>query len=406
MADQYPARVTGPRDDADPADELDLAFSRVQVGLRQALVSAGCDPARPQEVARRLNVSRNLTWKVSRALRTDVLGAIKLLPGRGGLDILLTAVAGAGGAPQVVQSAHQAVAEYFAAVERHAGDRSTLALMLDARSDPLGEPLEQARRLAFRGNSGVWGVQAQVRATSIVVAPNRTDPRTVDLAVVGGVIEFRRLRPTARWPLFRQRAYDDTGVSQAIREEPLDPDPHPTHAFLLSRFCSGNVPRIDIARTPMGTVYEAAEGPEGNPGAFTCYFGTMTRRNAPRYRTPTDDHAELYSEVSLPAAAMQFDVLVHRDIPIDGMPDATVRHAQSVTGWGGPLPLPVRDMLRELDPDAAGASSLVPGYAALLDLTMSRGPWERREFRVFRFEIRYPPMHSAALLAFPLREAP
>lgn len=392
--------------------QLDLTFINLQSALSAALLAAGCDPAKPQQVARDLDISRNLTWKVSKALQTDLNAAMKHLPGREGLGILITALEDRRIPTTLVHAAHHAAETYYDAVELHAGDRATLALMLDAQGDRLSEPLEHARRLSFRGNSGVWGVQARARTTTIAVAPNAADPAHVDLALVGGVVDFRRLRHSARWPLFRQHAYDDTGTTQPDRHEPLIPPGDPRHdpdaPMLLRPFCSVPPPQIEIHRTARGTVYEAAEGPQGNQGTFSCYFGTMTRSAAPRYQTRVDKHAELYSEVTLPAESMQFDVFIHKTIPIAGLPEASLRHMQSHSGWAGEHALPISESLVELDTaqGLAPTSHALANYPLLVDTILAQGPWHLADFRAFRFHIAYPPMHSSAVIRFPLQPHP
>jgi hypothetical protein len=51
--------------------EARQALHEVRGALAEVYASAGADPAEPQGVARRYNLNRNLTWKLSRVLRSD-----------------------------------------------------------------------------------------------------------------------------------------------------------------------------------------------------------------------------------------------------------------------------------------------------------------------------------------------
>ena len=71
------------------SDDLKQVLQGLRGALTDALSTIGVDPARPQEVARRLGLHRNLTWKVSKIVTsTDVFSAVPHVPGRTGMQIL------------------------------------------------------------------------------------------------------------------------------------------------------------------------------------------------------------------------------------------------------------------------------------------------------------------------------
>lgn len=137
-----------------------------------------------------------------------------------------------------------------------------------------------------------------------MVAPNRENPQLIDASLVAGWLDFRRLRTDARWVLFRERAYSDAATP------PLE-----EHPSLMREFCSSRLPEIRIEQTENARIYELAEGPIGNEGAFTYYSCWRTRGLGSRYRTPEDDHGEFAAQISAPVETLVFDMLVHRDLP-------------------------------------------------------------------------------------------
>jgi hypothetical protein len=106
-------------------------------GLRGALLelyrAVGADPTRPQEVSRRFNLNKNLTWKVARIIGAEeAFTAVPLIPGPGGLDILLDAMSQAGAPSDALTRVREAIEEFDRMIELHTGDRNQLELVLDS----------------------------------------------------------------------------------------------------------------------------------------------------------------------------------------------------------------------------------------------------------------------------------
>src|SRR5262245_28706947 len=171
---------------------LTAAFQNLRRGLTLIHSVVKVDPAEPQEMARRLRVNRNLTWKVSRALcTTDLYQAMQHLPGDEGLEIFVRAAVKAGAPESLANEVDRARGAFEEVIEAHVGGRSNLELFLDSMGgEGSGERLEQCRRLAFRGNSGVLGVQARARLAVILVAPAATNAAHLDLGHIHGMLGF------------------------------------------------------------------------------------------------------------------------------------------------------------------------------------------------------------------------
>src|SRR5262245_24706325 len=111
----------------------------------------------------------------------------------------------------------------------------------------------------------VWGVQVRVRLLTVVVGltPGRDD--ATDAVQLGGLIGFRRLRPTARWRIARAQAYDDKGGLLTPGMEPFSPQNGVLHApLLVPEFCSPNMPPIEAVSGPDGVELMLPGGPVGN----------------------------------------------------------------------------------------------------------------------------------------------
>src|SRR5690242_2835206 len=138
---------------------------RARIGqLRTAFMelydSIAVDPESPQEVARTLRLNKTLTWNVARLLQgADALAAVNHVPGSSSLEKVIQATAKHGANAQVVAKARDAVRDFHQMIESHAGDRHTLDLIIDGTPGEEGGTLELSRKLAFRGNSGLYGVQ-------------------------------------------------------------------------------------------------------------------------------------------------------------------------------------------------------------------------------------------------------
>jgi hypothetical protein len=393
--------------------DLTEVFLNLRRALREMIDAAGADISAPGEVARLLGLNRNLTWKLAKVVgEADIYAALQHLPGQEGLEIVASTLGRAGVAPSYIEAFKAAIDAFEAFVRQHAGDRNTFDLILDGMAGAgSGEYLEQSRKLAFRGNSGLWGLQCKVRSSTNIIAPNRDDPDMLDVCRVAGVVGFRRLRPGIRWPLFRPRQYHDDGttVETNPNEESLDPSAPKDSPGFLRDFCS-NMPQIHALPGRNGWDIETGDGPVGNLGAFTCFFGRLVRKTFPRYFTPRDPYLTLLCNVTMPVETMHFDVIVHKELESLGSP--RVMLLASFDGSGiinetQSMPLDARPVELSGRPPMLG-TPLIPRYDELTSFLFARGGWKPWEFRAHRLTIKYQPMHSVAALKYdlPVRDQP
>lgn len=373
----------------------------------------GADPHSPQDVARQFGLNKNLTWKLSKVLvAEDALSTVPNLPGGPGVDIALRSFEGAGAPAQLIQRVREAVEGFDGVVERHAGDRANLDLMLDGLGVVGGVPLEASREMAFKGNSGVWGVQAKARVMVACLSPNRLDDGKVDMAVVAGFLSLRCLRAGISWPLFKFERYEGPAADkQAETDTTLDGEPLSTGSMLIRSM--GTLRPESIAERREGSIVEYSVQSDivGNTGAFDTFFGRIGR-GLPRYRNEDHESGAAASIMPVPVETLLFDLIVHRDVEV-GNPRAAV-YAMPAIGAGAPgrmrdehlLPLAERFVEMAGRPPVL-ATTISPRHAELTNLVCERMGHAPEMFRAWRLVLPYPPMGSFVMARWdlPVRNA-
>lgn len=396
------------------ADDCRSTASELRAALLALYADVGADVRRPQLVARRFSLNKNLTWKIAKVLQSpDPLETVPLVPGSEGMGILLGAMMSAGAKPAVVGRVRAALADFERMIALHVGDRTTLEILMDGLGQ--GKSLEMSRKLAFRGNSGVWGLQARVRTMAAILAPNETDPEKLDLALVAGMFDIRRLRPVQGWPIFRfHRLIGASSESaRARRIEPLEAPKSEADPLLIMRsWCTP--PDAEVRSVQLGTevVHELVEGPVGRTGEVSLVFGHLERAAVPRYGTIPDEMGELSALVTIPVETLIQDIALHRDIAEHFEPEVRV--------YGRPFGmlaldpatrenyrLPIEERLAHLGALPHGFETPhLPRQAALMEAVFAKGGWNPKDFVAVRLVLQYPPMPSTALVRYRLPTRP
>jgi len=383
----------------------------VRAALIELYASMGIDPTTPQRAARRFDLNKNLTWRISRLIdEQSPLTAIQHMPGAAGIEILLTSFATAGAPARLIENVRESFRAFDAVVRRHAGERADLDLILDSMGHGNGSsPMGASCELAYKGNSGIWGVQARVRVTTVVLVPG-AKPGELTMGMVGAFIGFRCLRPHVRWPLFRFRSYTDQGSPKSVAErgafEPASNDGTPK--YLIRRFSSATLPPIQSLAADGAIECVLSGAPVGNLGVFDCFFG-QTEAGIPGKRSPGDEFGEISSSVSVPVGTMMVDILTHPDVVVpkpevvfhgrpEGGPDLPERRRpEHVLPLGG-------ECIALAGRSAVVATPLVPRYAELVNMIFDRltNGSPAGDIRGWRLIVHYPPMSSTVAMRWPL----
>ncbi len=388
-------------------DDLKASLIRLYADL-------GLDPSSPQEVSRRFKLNKTLTWKLSKVIGSpNDLAAVAHVPGSGAIQIFLNKMRQAGGSPEAVEGVRRSAERFEEVIELHVGDRTTLELVLDGMAPGSTDRLEVSRKLAYRGNSGVWGVQARSRLMLNVLLPNADEPDKLDIATVRGYVGFRRLRPAVRWPLFQVREWStgDDAMLTSPRWSPIEEEgAGPPGANLMASFSSETLPDIRPEQTPHGTDFVLMPGAVGNFGAIDCFQGEMMRGAVSRYRDDVDDVGEFGAAISVPVETLIMDLVVHEDLAFALDARALVFGRITPSGQHSPgeedmSALPIVDEVRELSGrPPAMATPRIPNYPRLMAQVCERMGCDPAALRAVRLEMKYPPLGSHVVMRFELPE--
>ena len=392
--------------------ELRSTFLSLRTALLALFDGAGVDPSAPYPASRTLGLDKSLVWKVSKVVGADEpAGAVRHIPGAAGMQKLLEGFREAGASEDSLGAVRRAVDAVQSLVRDHTGDRATLDLMLAGMQ--AGDALEGSRKQAFRGNSGIWGVQARLRHSCFLLAPNDVAPERVDVALVSGYERFQRLRPGLAWPLMRLRSFGvDTTPSDAPTRVPIEPPGEAAEGqpSFLQAFCTRPLPEMRIDRQGAVDVLVLEPGPVGKKGAADLVFGDVDRALGSVHRDADDDWVEMRVEVTVPVEFLQLDLLVHESIRIAREP----RFQVAGHLWGELPPpgdgsdlhgLPTDASVQDLGVGAAAhGSSAFPRGPRILAAAFEHLGWDPRSFRGYRTTLKFPPLHTSGILRFQLCE--
>lgn len=373
--------------------------------LRGALLDlfqdVGSDPTRPQDVARRFKLNKNLTWKIAKIINTkSAFDAVEQVPGTGGMNILLRSMRDAGASAESIERVRDAMESYERMIEIHVGDRVSLDLMLDGMGSDQRK-LIKSRKLVYQGNTGLWGLQADARITAQFIAPAKADPSRVDIAQVTGLQRVRRLRPVDRWDLFRfVRLNDEPDLNKRI---PIDTDEHECPG-LMRAFNEGPMPEIGIERNECSINIELRDGPVGKTGEFSCFFGYTYPACESRYASESDEEAFLFSSISMPARVLLFDLFVHKDMYPLASPRVDVfgNPWNSAQSFDEKSRIAVYEPLLDLGRGANISTPFASNYPSVIEHTYQRAGWDAGDFHCLRLVMEFPPMPSAIGVNFNL----
>ncbi len=388
---------------------------RIRTAFAELFRAVNADATRPQQVARDFGLNKNLTWKISKIIcEADAGNIVSYLPGRAGLNILLDSFKKSGIPANVQKEVRDALAEFEQLQEIHAGDRETLEAMLGglSRGSDAQQQNEAQRKLAFRGNSTIWGVQARMQVCVNIISPS-DDPDFVDLAWISGLIDFRRLRRDAVWAIASTRKVDDQGNPLPTEDiESIDPSMSGNgNAPLMTEFCSQPTPELRLNRGADGFLrYELVEGPIGNTASTTCVIGIFARRFVRRTKLEGDTLGEHLARLYTPAELLVHDLFVHRDLqnamgPSIHLYDQLPIAPSYPVGGRDQGELPVFDTVQALGPGTR--SAMVPEfgpYCSMIDAACERLELNSADLMGFRFRLKYPPIPSVALFRYPLAD--
>jgi hypothetical protein len=398
-------------------EEVRQALQRLRGGLVELYGAVSADPNEPQDVARRLGLNRQLTWKLARVISApEAIASLNHLPGQQGLELALVAFEKAGAARETTDRVRAAFAEFTRVVETHAGGREQLELILESMGllEREGQA-DSVRERAYQGNSAIWGAQARTRAAINFVAPSAARS-SLDTVMVGGLIGLRRLRPDAKCRLGWEALMEE-GSEAELTAEPLNPESESKILpQLLPEFCSPNMPALSIEQAPEGRYAVLPRGDVGNVTACDCYFGYIVRGQS-AHRSPGNEFGAFSADIRMPAEMLVFDLIFHRSLAIAGTTETLLYGSPNSSPFSGSsnrdrheldqgqdrLPMSERPVELAGSPPAL-STPLVPAIGRIAEYVYKRMGWDPMEFRGLRLQVPYPPLGSAVVMRWPLPE--
>lgn len=392
-------------------------MSEVRRALASIVEAVGANPQQPQELSRRFGLDKTLTWKIARFIcDDDMLAAATHLPGRASVRNLVEALVKGGATPERATKVLDAMDRFESIVSTHSGDRETFEVMLGSASGQLARRRGvAARKQLYQGASAIWGVQARVHVSLHFIAPSIEKPEMLDIAVICGFIDFRRLRPDVSWTVARRSTFIRDGTPQpSPNTVPLDERLERDAAPVLERFCSKPVPRLRGVFQPAGemTRFELEPGPVGNMAAADCILGWMARGVVSRYRREGDETGENIVRLSTPAEVLYHDLYMHKSLGYSGGPAPEVFLYSDLPG-GPTYPLdgleagllPIAEEVIGLGETPTGAVTTdIPDYEEMVSLAIGRLGYGANDFHGYRLRLRHPPIPTLALFRYPLAE--
>jgi len=388
-----------------PHEILDVIL-QVKDSLVQMLIASGVDPAKTRPTARMLELDQNYVWPATKINNTDdILVVAEHIPTIKRMEVLCQACLKSGASEADIEGVRTAMNRYEEMVKHSAGDREAFSDLMHGLSyNDVTSRQEPTRKMAFRAQSSLWGVQARINFKTVIYGPVTGAPDRFDIIRLGGLVGLRRLRPVP-WSVYRMLAYNEDGSPTEHICESLDPNlSRDLELPLLKEFCTESMPEINTVTTEHGRRFDIASGPIGSIGAVDCIFGDLLPDFDSIYQAEDDKNQSAMIDLQTPAEMLLFDLFVHKDLPFPLPPEVMhLDRLNATRGFSMKIndldQLPLSAKARPLSPGQAGCSvSSYPQYGSILDYAFSRLGFSAMDFQGYRFTMTYPTIPSAVVM--------
>ena len=376
--------------------------------LRGLAVQIPAKSRSPQEFARILKVHRTLASRLLNAIRTDdPLAAISRMPRSEGLRIILQAAKTA-----VTREAHQraeeALAKFEQVVNNELGGWDGFDAVVTEWLPEARERFELAnKQLSFKGMANLMGVRTDVQLDTIIYYPDVTG-RRCDIALLEGMVNLRRLRPSVRIPV---ASFTPNIMAPKLLDgarEDISADATDRHNPLLRQFCSVPDPQLEEVQIGEMTNFILAGNEIGTNSAMDIFTANVIRGGRPLTRAPAEEpvRPHLSGGVILPSKLLLMNVLLHEDV-WPGDPQLLI-YDMHVHGVAAPLD-PSRDfdrldMMEGLQALGKGAArfraSEVGRHVEMVQFICDKMGWDSERLRGYRLRVQYPLLHTQYCILF------
>jgi hypothetical protein len=394
-------------------EEAKVAMGNLRSALLDLTADTGDDLAQPQELSRRYNVDKTLTWKISRIIRDqEIATSVVHVPGRRRMTTLLAAMRTGGATDKSVDAVWSAFDEFEKLVQKHSGDRGTLDIMVAGSSQRTPDRrLENLRKGGYQCNSAVWGVRARMHFGMHLMGPGAQEGKLA-VSTICGFLGLERLRLGLPWTIADAVSWDERANS-GWSLSPLHPDGLVDGTPLLPEFCSQPVPRLHTNQVDQkNRRYELPEGAIGLGHAVDITLGWSWPSTISMHASHEDEIGEHGILISTPVEYVVQDVWIHRSLAFAMNPRIRM-YSKLPSGPRYPHEgrdaglIPIPDTVIDLGYGAASSTMAeFPRSGELLQFAMNARGWKSSDFRGFRFKLKYPPIPTFAVFQHPLLPPP
>lgn len=262
-------------------------------------------------------------------------------------------------------------------------------------------------RAGFDYHRQLLGIELDARLSAIAVAPSRV-AGMVDVASVTVWRGLRRRAGLGAWPVAVLRA---SGVESEEARDPasfvfacedggeLAPG---VPSLVMPEFCSPRQTRVRFVRDSSGRGRYMLE--PGGPGeGVDITLGWAHVAVAPLASDGPDPRGAYGLGIGVPVRRFVFDLLVHGAMThvrhihptvmahVPGLPDGEEADGDAVA-------LPVQADVVDMGPATDARADFEPRYAEILGRALARIDRRPAEFRLFRYELAFPPFGAQVLL--------
>ena len=397
-----------------------LAFEALRESLAAVVASVPGTAGRPVDLARAFGLDRKLAWKLSNLITGDGPdGAARYVPGEQGLRLFMDAARRRGAASALLRKCEQASATYRNLIRAHAGDRDSLDVLVNGLRGQPDDATEPAiidlatRRSAYRAGAAIWGVRARAQYRAEFLKVSDKAVHLLDAMTVRGMVNVQRMRPGARWTLFRGGWVTDTSAQSSTvpLRRPIDPGSMSSSGVpLLGKYCSPAEPGVVRKAAPgsLGAAFAddvLEPGPVGPAGEVTVVTADRVERAVPRWASQSGQLGQVATRVRTPVEWLVMDIYCQRDVidlrrasaevlnDIDGTDVAPETMAR--------LPCEVET---EWFPRQCSSWELKEAshYGPMVRDVLTKVGWDPEAFELLRVRVQYPVIPSAVIVKFNL----
>lgn len=389
---------------------LDVARA-LGAGLREVVEQISSDQVRTgPEFASIFEIDDNLAWKLLSIAKPGTSpDVLQKVPGESGMRTFFRAAQRKGASDKSIARVRAAMVAYQSLIDTHAGDRAGLDSLLSNLNGAERTSDVGTRRAAFRANSSLLGVQADVQVSAYFFWPEQhADGNTTSaMAILRGYGGFRRLRSDVAWILGRGRRTDHKGraYGQAF-PQPVDAEMAELHGGvpLVRLFSSDKMPPVRRTIMPDGmAVDRLLPGPVGRQASLTFFLAETMRPGLAEANDPDNPSLRLVTSTHTPCEQLVCDAFFHKDLPpLGAISCVTGSELGGVSlGHCDPCDRVKLYMGAEIEDHGQGVETLhidnLPRYPELLGNMCRRQGINPDDLRSYRVKVDYPPVASAVM---------